>query len=151
VAEEEHHHRHERIHGVEWTWTTDDASATFRNFRRHPAHRRYRVGDFGLNTVGETATASVAWLDQTGAPFTPAGPTTVTSDDTAGAVATMVPAADGKSAQFTAVGDGVVNVTFEAANNEGVPVTATGALTVAIAPPPPPADLASGDVTWAQP
>lgn len=109
------------------------------------------MGDFGLNTVGETATASVAWLDQSGNPFTPAGPTTVTSDDTAGAVATMVPAADGLSAQFTAVADGAVNVTFTADDNEGNPVSASGALTVAIAPPPPPADLASGEVNWSQP
>ena len=108
------------------------------------------MGDFGLNTVGETATASVAWLDQNGNPFTPAGPTSVTDDDPTGAVATMVPSADGLSAQFTAVGDGVVNVTFTANDNEGNPVSASGALTVSVSPPPVP-DLTSGDVTWSQP
>lgn len=101
-----------------------------------------------LTSPGETATAAVEWLDQNKQPFSPAS-TTVVSSDTAGAVATIAAAADGKSAQFTAVADGSLTVTFSANNNEGVAVTAVGVLTVAI--PPPVADLTSGVVNWTQP
>jgi hypothetical protein len=154
VAEELQRRRHEgHIEGVVWSWDDKPTSVRERHFYWTRRPRRFIVADFTLSgPVGDTATASVEWLDADGNAFSPAGTTTVESSDTAGAVATMVAASDGLSAQFTAVADGELTVTFSADNNEGTPVTASGTLTVAIeAPAPPPSDLASGDVTWSQP
>lgn len=109
------------------------------------------MADFGLNTAGETATASVAWLDQDGNAITSGAPTTVTSDDAAGDIATVVPSADGLSAEVAAVADGSVTVTFTTQNSEGADVSASGTVTVALVPPPPAPDVTSGDVTWTQP
>ena len=142
-----HHHHHKRIEGVQWSWNGKIEPIVLKIDRRFFVVASTQT----LTSVGETATAAVAWLDQNGNAFTPAGATTVTSSDTAGAVATAVASADGLSAQFTAVANGSVVVTFSANNNEGAAVTATGVLTVAIPTPPPVSDLASGTVNWTQP
>jgi hypothetical protein len=93
------------------------------------------AGPITLTAVGQTATASVLGFDQFGKPFTGTMPTAVLSaSDTAGAIATFDPA----TGLVTAVANGVDNITATLTTAEGVLLTDTEAVTVAIPVVPPP-------------
>jgi hypothetical protein len=92
-------------------------------------------GPITLTTVGETATASVVGFDQFGQPFTGTMPTaTLSSSDTAGAIVTFDPT----TGKTVAVANGVANITVSLTTAEGLSLTDTEAVTVAIPVVPPP-------------
>jgi len=102
--------------------------------------RMSTAGPITLTTVGQTATAVVLGFDQFGEPFTGTIPTpTFSVDDTDGLVATFDPA----TGQVTAVANGVINVTATLTTAEGVTLTDTEAVTVAIPVVPPPTPVLS--------
>jgi hypothetical protein len=87
------------------------------------------AGPTTLTTAGQTATASVVGFDQFGAPFTGPIPTpTFSSDDTAGAIVTFDPT----TGLVTAVANGVANITAKLTTVEGLALSDTEAVTVAI-------------------
>jgi len=93
------------------------------------------AGPITLTSVGQTVTASVLGFDQFGNLFTGTMPTaTLTSDDTAGAIATFDPA----TGLTTAVANGVANITAILTTAEGLSLIDTEAVTVAIPVVPPP-------------
>lgn len=95
-------------------------------------------GPVTLTSVGQTVTASVVGFDQFGQPFTGTIPTpTFASDDTAGAIATFDPS----TGLLTAVASGVANITATLTTAEGLSLTDTEAVTVAIPVVPPPAPV----------
>lgn len=105
------------------------------------------AGPVTLTSVGQEVTASVLGFDQFGKPWTGTLPSfTLTSDDTAGAVATLDPA----TGLVTAVANGVANVTATLTTAEGATLSDTEAVTVAIpVVPPPTAVLSSIKVAFA--
>jgi len=87
------------------------------------------VGHITLTTVGQQVTASVVGFDQFGQPFTGTLPTaTLVSDDTAQAFVTFDPA----TGLTTAVANGVVNITGSLTTAEGLALTDTETITVAV-------------------
>lgn len=93
------------------------------------------AGPITLTSVGQTATASVVGFDQFGQPFTGTIPTpTFTASDTTGAIATFDPS----TGIVTAVANGVDNITATLTTAEGLSLTDTEAVTVAIPVVPPP-------------
>lgn len=92
-------------------------------------------GPITLVTAGQQVTASVVGFDQFGNPFTGTMPTaTLTSDDAAGAIVTFDPS----TGLTTAVANGVANISATLTTVEGLSLTDSEAVTVAIAPPPTP-------------
>jgi hypothetical protein len=92
-------------------------------------------GPVTLTTVGQQVTASVVGFDQFGQPFTGTiPPATLTSDDTAQAIVTFDPA----TGLTTAVANGVANITASLTTAEGLALTDTESVTVAIPIVPPP-------------
>ena len=97
-------------------------------------------GPVTLTAVGQTVTASVIGYDQLGNVFTGTIPTpTFTSSDTAGAIVTFDPT----TGLTTAVANGVANITATLTTAEGVALTDTEAVTVAIPVTPPPTPVLS--------
>lgn len=97
-------------------------------------------GPITLTTAGQAVTASVLGFDQFGNPFTGPIPTpTFSSDDTAGAIVTFDPT----TGIVTAVANGVANITASLTTAEGLALTDTEAVTVAIAVVPPPTPVLS--------
>jgi hypothetical protein len=89
------------------------------------------VGPVTLTKVGQVATASVVGFDQFGNPMPsdfvmPA--VTWTDDDAAGAIVTL----DATAGTVTAVANGVANLTASVTSAEGLALTDTEAVTVAI-------------------
>jgi len=98
------------------------------------------AGPITLTKVGQTATASVLGFDQFGAPFTGTMPAaTLSASDIDGAIATFDP----KTGLVTAVANGVDNITAVLTTAEGLSLTDTEAVTVAIPVVPPPAPVLS--------
>lgn len=94
------------------------------------------AGPVILTTAGEVATASVLGFDQFGNPWTGTiPPVTFTSSDTAGAVITSVPGTDGLTDTVTAVANGTASLTASLTTAEGLNLTDTETVTVAIGPP----------------
>lgn len=92
------------------------------------------AGPITLTAAGQTATASVLGFDQFGQPFTGVmPPATLSSDDTAQAIVTFDPT----TGLTTAVADGVANITATLTTAEGVNLSDTEAVTVAIQVTPP--------------
>jgi hypothetical protein len=93
-------------------------------------------GPITLTEVGQTATAVVLGFDQNGQPFLGTmPPATLSSDDTSAAIVTFDPA----SGLTTAVANGVANITGQVQSAEGLMLTDTETVTVAIpitSPPP---------------
>lgn len=86
-------------------------------------------GPVTLTSAGQTVTATVVGFDQFGNPFTGTIPTpSFSSDDTAGAIVTLDPA----TGLVTAVANGVANITASLTTAEGVALSDTEAVTVAI-------------------
>ena len=97
-------------------------------------------GPVTLTTVGQTVTASVIGYDQFGNVFTGTMPTaSLSSDDTASAIVTFDPT----TGLTTAVANGVANITATLTTAEGVALTDTEAVTVAIPVTPPPTPVLS--------
>ncbi len=97
-------------------------------------------GPITLTTAGQTTTASVVGFDQFGQPFTGPIPTpTFSSDDTAGAIVTLDPS----TGLVTAVANGVANITASLTSAEGLNLTDTETVTVAIPVTPPPTPVLS--------
>lgn len=97
-------------------------------------------GPVTLSSAGQQVTASVLGFDQFGQPFTGTMPTaTLSSDDTAQAIVTFDPA----TGLTTAVANGVANITASLTTAEGLALTDTEAVTVAIPVVPPPAPMLS--------
>ncbi len=91
-------------------------------------------GPITLTQVGQTATAVVLGFDQNGQPFTGVmPPATLSSDDTSGAIVTFDPA----TGLTTAVANGVVNITANLTSAEGLALTDSETVTVAITVTPP--------------
>ena len=87
------------------------------------------AGPVILTSVGQTVTASVLGFDQFGNPFTGTIPTpTFSASDTAGAICTFDPS----TGLVTAVANGVDNITANLTTVEGLSLTDTEAVTVAI-------------------
>jgi hypothetical protein len=87
------------------------------------------AGPVTLTAVGQTVTASVLGFDQFGNPFTGTIPTpTFSASDTTGAIATFDPA----TGLVTAVANGVDNITASLTTAEGLALSDTEAVTVAI-------------------
>lgn len=87
------------------------------------------VGPITLTAVGQTATASVVGIDQFGNPFTGTIPTpTFSASDTAGTIATFDPA----TGIVTAVANGTDSITASLTTAEGLALTDTEVVTVAI-------------------
>ncbi len=103
-------------------------------------------GPVTLTAAGQQVTASVLGFDQFGQPFLGEMPAaTLTSDDTAGAIVTFDPA----SGLTTAVANGVANITASLTSAEGLALSDTEAVTVAIPiTPPPPQVLSSIKVAF---
>jgi hypothetical protein len=98
------------------------------------------VGPITLTTAGQSVTATVVGFDQFGQPFTGPIPTpTLTSDDTAGAIVTFDPA----TGLTTAVANGVANITATLTTAEGLSLSDTETITVAIPVVPPPTPVLS--------
>jgi hypothetical protein len=97
-------------------------------------------GPITLTSAGQTATASVVGFDQFGQPFTGEIPAaTFSSDDTAGAIVTFDPT----TGLTTAVANGVANITATLTTAEGLSLTDTESVTVAIEVVPPPTPVLS--------
>jgi hypothetical protein len=93
------------------------------------------AGPVILTTVGQQVTASVIGYDQFGNVFTGTIPTpTFTSSDAAQAVVTFDPT----TGLTTAVANGVANITASLTTAEGLALTDTESVTVAIPVTPPP-------------
>ncbi len=91
-------------------------------------------GPITLTQVGQTATAVVLGFDQNGNAFTGTmPPATLTSDDSAGAIVTFDPA----SGLTTAVANGVANISASLTTAEGLALTDSETVTVAIVVTPP--------------
>ena len=98
------------------------------------------AGPVTLTSAGQQVTASVLGYDQFGQPFTGAMPAaTLSSDDTASAIVTFDPA----TGLTTAVANGVANITATLTTAEGLSLTDTEAVTVAIPVVPPPTSVLS--------
>ena len=98
------------------------------------------AGPITLTTAGQQVTASVLGFDQFGQPFTGTMPTAVlASDDAAGAIVTFDPT----TGMTTAVANGVANITATLTTAEGLALTDTEAVTVAIPIVPPPTPVLS--------
>lgn len=98
------------------------------------------AGPVTLTSAGQQVTASVLGYDQFGQPFTGAMPAaTLSSDDTASAIVTFDPA----TGLTTAVANGVANITATLTTAEGLSLTDTEAVTVAIPVVPPPTPVLS--------
>jgi hypothetical protein len=98
------------------------------------------AGPVTLTTLGQQVTASVLGFDQFGNPYTGVMPTaTLSSDDTASAIVTFDPT----TGLTTAVANGVANITATLTTDEGVALTDTEAVTVAIPVVPPPTPVLS--------
>ena len=98
------------------------------------------AGPVTLTTLGQQVTASVLGFDQFGQPFTGTMPTaTLSSDDTAQAIVTFDPT----TGLTTAVANGVANITASLTTAEGLSLTDTEAVTVAIPVVPPPTPVLS--------
>ena len=98
------------------------------------------AGPVTLTSVGQTVTASVIGYDQLGNVFTGTIPTPVfTSDDTAQAIVTFDPT----TGLTTAVANGVANITATLTTAEGLALTDTESVTVAIPVTPPPTPVLS--------
>ena len=92
-------------------------------------------GPVTLTSVGQQVTASVVGFDQFVNPFTGTiPPATFSSDDTAQAIVTFDPT----TGLVTAVANGVANITASLTTAEGLALTDTETVTVAINPPPAP-------------
>lgn len=92
-------------------------------------------GPVTLTAAGQQVTASVVGFDQFGQPFTGIIPAaTFSSDDAAQAIVTFDPV----SGLTTAVANGVANITASLNTAEGLALTDTEAVTVAIPVVPPP-------------
>ncbi len=97
-------------------------------------------GPVTLVTAGQQVTASVVGFDQFGQPFTGTMPAaTLSSDDTAQAIVTFDPT----TGLTTAVANGVANITANLTTSEGLALTDTEAVTVAIPVVPPPTPVLS--------
>lgn len=93
-------------------------------------------GPVTLTSVGQTVTAVVLGFDQFGQPWTePLPPVSFSIDNPA--IATSTPSADGVTDIIEAVADGTANLTASLTTAEGVALTDTETVTVAIAPPAP--------------
>ena len=105
------------------------------------------AGPVTLTAVGQQVTASVLGFDQFGQPFLGTmPPATLSSDDSAQAIVTFDPT----TGLTTAVANGVANITAALTTAEGVALTDTEAVTVAIpVTPPPPQVLSSIKVAFA--
>lgn len=98
------------------------------------------AGPVTLNAAGQQVTASVLGFDQLGNPFTGTmPPATLSSDDTAQAVVQFDPT----TGLTTAVANGVANITASLTTAEGLALTDTEAVTVAIPVVPPPTPVLS--------
>ena len=98
------------------------------------------AGPVTLTTAGQQVTASVLGFDQFGQPFTGTMPTaTLSSDDTAQAIVTFDPT----TGLTTAVANGVANITASLTTAEGLALTDTESVTVAIPVVPPPTPVLS--------
>ena len=98
------------------------------------------AGPVTLTTAGQQVTASVLGFDQFGNPFTGTMPTaTLSSDDTAQAIVQFDPT----TGLTTAVANGVANITASLTTAEGLALTDTEAVTVAIPVVPPPTPVLS--------
>jgi uncharacterized protein YjdB len=97
-------------------------------------------GPVTLTSVGQAVTASVIGYDQLGNVFTgPIPTTTFTSSDTASAIVAFDPT----TGLTTAVANGVANITASLTTAEGLALTDTEAVTVAIPVTPPPTPVLS--------
>jgi hypothetical protein len=97
-------------------------------------------GPVTLTTAGQQVTASVVGFDQFGQPFTVAMPAaTLSSDDTSSAIVTFDPT----TGLTTAVANGVANITATLTTAEGLALSDTEAVTVAIPIVPPPTPVLS--------
>lgn len=97
-------------------------------------------GPITLTEVGQTATAVVLGYDQVGEPFRgEMPPTTLSCDDTAGAIVTFDPATGGT----VAVANGTATVTAVCTSAEGTELSDSETVTVAITEPPPPDQILS--------
>jgi hypothetical protein len=93
------------------------------------------AGPVTLTTAGQQVTASVLGFDQFGNPFTGTMPTaTLSSSDTAQAVVTFDPT----TGLTAAVANGTANITASLTTAEGLALTDTETVTVAIPVVPPP-------------
>ena len=98
------------------------------------------AGPVTLTAVGQQVTASVLGFDQFGQPFTGTIPAaSFSSDDTAQAIVTFDPS----TGLTTAVANGVANITASLTSAEGLALTDTEAVTVAIPIVPPPTPVLS--------
>lgn len=87
------------------------------------------AGPVTLTSAGQTVTASVLGFDQNGNPFTGTIPTPVfSSSDTGGAVITFDPS----TGIVTAVANGTAGITASVTSAEGLALTDTETVTVAI-------------------
>lgn len=97
-------------------------------------------GPVTLTKVGQIATAVVLGYDQLGQPFLgEMPPSTLTCDDTTGAIVTFDPA----TGATTAVANGTTNVNAEVTSAEGLVLSDSETVTVAITEPPPPDQVLS--------
>ena len=97
-------------------------------------------GPVTLTAQGQQVTASVLGFDQNGNAFTGTMPTaTLSSDDTSQAIVTFDPT----TGLTTAVANGVANITATLTTAEGLSLTDTEAVTVAIPVVPPPTPILS--------
>jgi hypothetical protein len=97
-------------------------------------------GPVTLTSVGQTVTASVIGYDQLGNVFAGTMPqATLASSDTAQAIVTFDPT----TGQTVAVANGVANITASLTTAEGLSLTDTESVTVAIPVVPPPTPILS--------
>lgn len=100
------------------------------------------VGPVTLTTAGQVVTASIAGFDQLGNPWTGTIPPVTYAIDNS-AIATSVPNADDLTDAVTAVSNGVANLTASLTSAEGLALTDTESITVAIPVVPPPTPVLS--------
>jgi hypothetical protein len=97
-------------------------------------------GPVTLTSAGQQVTASVVGFDQFGQPFTGEIPAvTFSSDDASSAIVTFDPT----TGLTTAVANGVANITATLTTAEGLSLSDTEAVTVAIPVVPPPTPVLS--------
>jgi uncharacterized protein (DUF2147 family) len=126
------HHRSFRYVTVVLSYHSAEMPEWQSHSMRIPRTRKqvhFHMADLSVRDSDPAATAAVTLTDAAGAATTPDA-TPTWAEDSNGTVLTLAPSADGMSATLTWVAPGTANISFNATDNDGTTVIATGSVEV---------------------